>query len=93
MSACNEDEGETQASEASSQAIERVPSTSSTTRSREWNVDDEETLIKLVSERPPLYDFRLPLKERGRNVMKNLWEEVISELNGSNLLKYLFNGN
>lgn len=47
--------------------------------------NDDELLISLVSARPPLYDFRIPLKERCRDVVNNLWEEVISELNS----KYL----
>ncbi|CAG9771715.1 unnamed protein product [Ceutorhynchus assimilis] len=42
--------------------------------------EDEEILIRLVSERPALYDFRLPLKDRARSKVRNLWLDVIQEL-------------
>lgn len=49
---------------------------------RQFSEEDEEILIRLVSERPALYDFRLPLRERGRSVVKNLWLDIIQELDG-----------
>lgn len=48
--------------------------------------DDDELLISLVSARPPLFDMRLPLKQRSRGIIHNLWEEVISELNSKNFV-------
>lgn len=44
--------------------------------------DEEEILIHLVSERPPLYDYRLPLKLRSRAIVNKLWPEVKNELKG-----------
>lgn len=66
-------------SEESAQSQESYicPSSSSTQSS-----SFEEELIRLVSERPPLYDHRLPLKERSRTIVKDLWTEIIQALNG-----------
>lgn len=55
-----------------------------------WNAEDEEALIRLVSLRPALYDFRIPLKERSRTITRALWEEVILNLNGKEVF---FTGN
>lgn len=44
--------------------------------------EDDELLITLVSAKPPLYDFRMPLRERSRETIQKLWEEIISIMNG-----------
>lgn len=46
----------------------------------EEEVDIDELLINLVQARPPLWDFTLPLVERGRMKIKQLWEQISTEL-------------
>lgn len=43
----------------------------------------DEDLITAVKDRPALYDFRMPVKERGRKQKDCLWQEVSKCLNGS----------
>ncbi|XP_025161390.1 uncharacterized protein LOC112588061 [Harpegnathos saltator] len=43
----------------------------------------DEDLISAVKSRPALYDFRLPLKERGRKQKADLWREISVYLKGS----------
>ncbi|KAK4882323.1 hypothetical protein RN001_005642 [Aquatica leii] len=43
--------------------------------------EDDDLLISLVAARPLSFDMRLPLKERAREIINKLWEEIISELN------------
>ncbi|XP_011871627.1 PREDICTED: uncharacterized protein LOC105564088 [Vollenhovia emeryi] len=42
----------------------------------------DEDLISAVKERPALYDFRMPVKERGRKQKDCLWQEVSKCLKG-----------
>lgn len=42
----------------------------------------EEQVIDEVRQRPPLWNFKLPLAERGIRVKERLWQEVAVELNG-----------
>ncbi|KAM0737119.1 hypothetical protein ACS0PU_000212 [Formica fusca] len=42
----------------------------------------DEDLISAVKERPALYDFRIPVKERGRKRKDCLWQEVSVCLKG-----------
>ncbi|KAM0728886.1 hypothetical protein ACS0PU_004240 [Formica fusca] len=42
----------------------------------------DEDLISAVKERPALYDFRIPVKERGRKQKDCLWQEVSVCLKG-----------
>ncbi|KYQ53895.1 hypothetical protein ALC60_07188, partial [Trachymyrmex zeteki] len=42
----------------------------------------DEHLIAAVKSRPALYDFRLPLKERGRKHNDALWKEISEYLKG-----------
>ncbi|KYN12330.1 hypothetical protein ALC57_15502 [Trachymyrmex cornetzi] len=42
----------------------------------------DEDLIAAVKSRPALYDFRLPLKERGRKHKDALWKEISEYLKG-----------
>ncbi|CAL1681217.1 unnamed protein product [Lasius platythorax] len=41
----------------------------------------DEELINAVQKRPPLYDYRMPLKERSRQ-KTDLWKKVSEDLNG-----------
>lgn len=43
----------------------------------------DEDLIRAVKERPALYNFRIPVKERGREQKDFLWQEVSECLKGS----------
>lgn len=52
---------------------------------------DEETLISLVAERPALFDFRLPLMQRTKEITRTLWQEIIDELEGKFLCTILSN--
>lgn len=67
-------------------ATSETPETPRSNRPRQWKCEDEELLIQSVSTRAPLWDFRLPLKSRGRNTTKNLWEEIILEMNGKKII-------
>ncbi|XP_071576129.1 uncharacterized protein, partial [Temnothorax nylanderi] len=57
-------------------------------QNRQEHTDDHDTekldedLISAVKERPPLYDFRIPVKERGRKQKDCLWQEVSECLKG-----------
>lgn len=51
--------------------------------------DAEEQLIICVSERLPLYNYRLPLIEKSKAIVKRLWEDIISEMNGNKYLKLI----
>lgn len=42
----------------------------------------EEQLIDEVFRRPGLWNFKLPLVERGPQAKKKLWEEVFAAMNG-----------
>ncbi|XP_039306454.1 uncharacterized protein LOC120358040 isoform X2 [Solenopsis invicta] len=44
------------------------------------NIDED--LIATVKERPALYDYRIPVKERGRKQKDHLWQEVSNCLKG-----------
>ncbi|KAL3273360.1 hypothetical protein HHI36_014808 [Cryptolaemus montrouzieri] len=46
------------------------------------NLNLEELLILKVQQRPALYNFRLPLKERMRNITKQMWIDIWRSLNG-----------
>ncbi|XP_015596797.1 uncharacterized protein LOC107268490 isoform X2 [Cephus cinctus] len=43
-------------------------------------VDYEELLISAVKARPPLYNWKLPLRDRSKSIKKVLWEEVSNEV-------------
>lgn len=49
-----------------------------------WNskIRLEEQLIGEIRQRPPLWNFKLPLPERGVRIKERLWEEVSIKLNG-----------
>ncbi|XP_077279068.1 uncharacterized protein LOC143906691 [Temnothorax americanus] len=59
-----------------------------TEQNRQEHTDDHDTekldedLISAVKERAPLYDFRIPVKERGRKQKDCLWQEVSKCLKG-----------
>ncbi|XP_024876519.1 uncharacterized protein LOC112457599 isoform X1 [Temnothorax curvispinosus] len=44
------------------------------------NID--ERLIEEVRRHEPLYNFRLPLTQRGRKQTKQMWQDISTELNG-----------
>lgn len=46
----------------------------------------DEDLITAVKNKPALYDFRLPLKQRGRKQKDDLWNEVSVQLKGKIIL-------
>lgn len=46
-----------------------------------------EMLINEIQKREPLWNFKIPLVERGRNTVQKLWEEVVSAMSGM-LVKY-----
>lgn len=45
----------------------------------------DEELINAVQKRPPLYDYRMPLKERSRQKI-DLWKKVSEDLNGKTFI-------
>lgn len=45
------------------------------------NIDLDERLIMAVIDRPPLYDYRLNIKERSKAKRAALWEEVKNTIN------------
>lgn len=49
----------------------------------------DEDLITAVQNRPALYDFRLPLKQRGKKEKDDLWNEVSIYLKGK--IEILYN--
>lgn len=49
-------------------------------------VDPNELLIAAVSKRPLLYDFRISLSQRSKNVLEKLWQEVSSEVGGQYII-------
>lgn len=50
----------------------------------------DERLIKEVMRREPLYNFRLPLAQRGRKQAKQMWQDISIELNGNALYYVLY---
>jgi hypothetical protein len=44
-------------------------------------IRQEEQLISEVRQRPPLWNFKLPLVERGVRIKERLWEEISIKLN------------
>lgn len=56
-----------------------------TTKSK-MNYDEEECLILEVQNKPPLWNYELPLKERNVKMKNQLWEEVAQVFNGKNKL-------
>lgn len=49
----------------------------------------DEDLIYAVQKRPPLYDYRMPLKERSRQ-KNDLWKKVCEDLNDKILFINIF---
>lgn len=49
------------------------------------NIDLDERLIMAVIDRPPLYDYRLNIKERSKAKGAALWEEVKNTINGMHI--------
>lgn len=43
----------------------------------------EELLISCVQARPPLWDSRLPIKDRSKTIRGNLWTEIFQEFGGN----------
>ncbi|XP_011880328.1 PREDICTED: uncharacterized protein LOC105568899 [Vollenhovia emeryi] len=43
----------------------------------------EEQLIEEIRKRPALWNFKLPLSERGLQAKKKLWEEIFTAMNGT----------
>lgn len=43
----------------------------------------DERLIEEVRRREPLYNYRLPLAQRGRKQIKQMWQDISTELNGN----------
>jgi len=41
-----------------------------------------EMLIGEVQKREALWNFKIPVTERGRSIVQKLWEEVVSAMNG-----------
>ncbi|XP_044590877.1 uncharacterized protein LOC123269332 [Cotesia glomerata] len=54
----------------------------STKRSEKLDDIDIELLILEVEKRIPLWNFTIPIEERSRETVSNLWEEVSTALNG-----------
>lgn len=48
----------------------------------------DEELIRAVQKCPPLYDYRMPLKERSRQKV-DLWKKVSTDLNGKSFHSYI----
>lgn len=48
-----------------------------------YEKDTNEPLISAVEAQPSLYDHRLPLSQRSRHAISNLWEEIFWELKGA----------
>ncbi|XP_032688387.1 uncharacterized protein LOC116852294 [Odontomachus brunneus] len=42
-----------------------------------------EMLISEVQKREALWNFKIPVTERGRSIIQILWEEVVSAMNGN----------
>lgn len=42
---------------------------------------NDEQLISLVQQRPALYNFRLPLKQRTKDIKDKLWKEIVRIMN------------
>jgi len=55
----------------------------------ESNID--ERLIEEVRKREPLYNYQLPLAQRGRKQTKQMWQDISIELNGNVLYYLLYN--
>lgn len=51
----------------------------------------DEDLIIAVKDRPALYDFRLPIKQRGRKQKDDLWNEISVYLKGSKIILIMYN--
>ncbi|KYN02069.1 hypothetical protein ALC62_07123 [Cyphomyrmex costatus] len=45
-----------------------------------------EMLIGEIQKREPLWNFKIPVVERGRNTVQKLWEEVVSAMNDEELI-------
>ena len=56
-------------------------------KSNSWNNEWDELLITAVSQRSPLYNYRLPLKERTSLKLADLWKEICISLGISFILK------
>lgn len=47
-----------------------------------------EMLIGEIQKREPLWNFKIPVVERGRTIVQKLWKEIVSAMNGM-LVKYI----
>lgn len=70
--------------------VNYISATTSKKRTSKLNFDDEEILILEVQNRPALWNYTLPLKERSAKMKKQLWEEIAQILNGKNKLIEFF---
>jgi len=68
--------------------VERRPPEA--TNSFHQSGDVDERLIEEVRKREPLYNFRLPLAQRGRKQAKQMWQDISTELNGNATKYYIF---
>jgi len=62
--------------------VNKVTKETVTNPTTEASASWEETFIKYVQDRPPLYDFRLPLQERTNSKKNNLWTEIYNLFGG-----------
>ncbi|XP_043475019.1 uncharacterized protein LOC122506770 [Leptopilina heterotoma] len=51
----------------------------------EWNEEWDESLITAVSQRPALYNYLLPVKERSQLKLNDLWNEIHNTLGVSSV--------
>ncbi|KAJ3652387.1 hypothetical protein Zmor_018359 [Zophobas morio] len=50
--------------------------------SRYNTTESNELMIIALASRPALYDHRLPISDRSRNIIHRLWEGVVMEVDG-----------
>lgn len=68
-------------------AVSKTQESQDMREKHQWNEDWDELLVKIVSEKPAMHNYSLPVKDRSPLKIAALWQEIsnsLSTFNGIN---------